>query len=71
MDVLNLFGGFGVEVDKLLASWSTRSLLVVGVETAPEGGCSSSGFGGELVLLIDGFGLISSLSSLVELLKSL
>jgi len=54
VDILNLSGGLSVEVDKLLASWGTSSLLVVGGQSSKEGvGSSTNAIG-----IIDGLGLV-------------
>ena len=62
MDILDLLGTLGIEVDELLASWGTCSLLEVGRQTSQKTVgllCNSIG-------LIDRLGLIGGMVLLVE-----
>lgn len=54
MDILNLSGGLGVEVDKLFASWGASSLLVVRGQSSKEGVGSST----DAIGIVDGLGLV-------------
>jgi len=71
MDVLDLAGRLSVEVDELLTSWSTSSLLVVRVKAGPDAGCDVAGFFGDLVALVYGFGLVGCVVLAIEVLESL
>jgi hypothetical protein len=65
MNVLNLTCGLGVEVDKLLAAWSTGCFFVVGVQTSEEG----ADFGSDAIGLINCLGLVGSGVLLVKTIK--
>jgi len=66
VDVQNLLLGLGVEVDKLLASWGTSSLLVVGSQAREEG----AGLLGNTVGLVDRLGLVGGMVLLIKVVES-
>jgi len=67
MDILNLLRGLGVEVDELLASWSTGSLLVVGSQA----GKKSIGTSSDAIAVVNRSGLVRSVVFLVDTVKGL
>ncbi len=67
MDVHHLVFGLGVEVDKLLAGWSVRRLVVVG----GKGVENALGTCGDAVGLVSGLGLVGGFVLGVEVVESL
>jgi len=66
MDILNLAGGLGVEVDELLSGWCSSGLLVVGGKSREErvgllsdtiGLVNRAGFVGGVVLVVEAIDL--------------